>query len=158
MTEAMRDTPGARLERRARYWHWDSFPVNPDRWYEKLAGRRSPTDVLKGRSFAVTRQLRERLARHDKTCRGDADRLALYRAFRTIGIELAERGDDSYGNIGELRLEAFTSTSASTRPRPAWNQSAIGRICANCSSLRSTRSPTSRRRSHSTGSVPDKPR
>lgn len=38
-----------------------------------------------------------------------AERLALYRAFHTVGVELAERGDDSYGNIGELRREAFST-------------------------------------------------
>jgi hypothetical protein len=75
--------------------------------YEKLAGRRPATYVPKGRTFTLTCQLRERLARHDSPHRGDADRLALYRAFHTVGVELAERGDDSYGNIGELRLEAF---------------------------------------------------
>ncbi|MGQ0433135.1 MAG: hypothetical protein ACT452_12095 [Microthrixaceae bacterium] len=107
MTEDMRDTPRVQLDRRARYGHWGQFPVNPDRWHEKLAGRRSATHVSKGRSFAVTRQLRERLARYDGPRRGAADRLALYRAFHTVGVELAERGDDSYGNIGELRLDAF---------------------------------------------------
>ncbi len=44
MTDAMRDTPRARLERRARYGHWDRFPVNPDRWYDRLAGRRPQAD------------------------------------------------------------------------------------------------------------------
>jgi hypothetical protein len=107
MTEAMRNTPRARLERRARYGHWDQFPVSPSRWHEKLAGRRPATHVTKGRSFAVTRQLRERLIRLDGPRRALPDRLALYRAFLTVGVELAERGNDSYGNIGELRLEAF---------------------------------------------------
>ena len=107
MTESMRDTPRVRLERRARYGRWDQFPVSPSRWYEKLAGRRPATDVTKGRSFAVTRQLRERLARFDGPRRALGDRLALYRAFHTVGVELAERGDDSYGNIGDLRIEAF---------------------------------------------------
>lgn len=107
MTPAMRDTPSARLRRRALYGHWDRFPVNPDSWYEKLAGRRPSTHVPKGRTFALTRQLGERLARLDGPRRTEADRLALYRAFQTVGVELAERGDDSYGNIGELRLEAF---------------------------------------------------
>jgi hypothetical protein len=109
MTPAMRDTPRARLEQRARYGHWPLFPINPDRWYEQLAGRRPPTHMPKGGTFAVTRQLRERLVRHDKTCRDDSGRLALYRAFHTVGLELADRGDDSYGNIGELRLAAFTT-------------------------------------------------
>lgn len=109
MTAAMRDTPRARLERRARYGHWDHFPVNPDRWYEKLAGRRPPTFVPKGRTFSLTRQLRDRLTRYDGPRRDGADRLALYRAFHTVGVELAERGDDSYGNIGELRFDAFST-------------------------------------------------
>ena len=107
MTEAMRETPRVRLERRARHGHWHRFPVNPAGWYEKLAGRRSAAHVSKGRSFTVTRQLRERLDRHDGPRQRLADRLALYRAFHTVGLELAERADDSYGNIGELRFDAF---------------------------------------------------
>ncbi len=107
MTPAMRDTPSARLRRRALYGHWDRFPVNPDRWYEKLAGRRPATHVPKGRTFTLTRQLGERLGRLDGPRRAEADRLALYRAFHTVGVELAERGNDSYGNIGELRVDAF---------------------------------------------------
>ena len=107
MTPAMRDTPAARLDRRARVGSWDRFPINPDRWYDKLAGRRPATHVPKGRTFALTRQLGERLERFDGPRRALPDRLALYRAFHTVGIELAARGDDSYGNIGELRLDAF---------------------------------------------------
>ena len=107
MTEPMRDTPRVLLDRRALYGHWDQFPVNPDRWYEKLAGRKPAAHVSKGRSFAVCRQLGERLARYDGPHRGLADRLALYRAVHTVGVQLAEHGDDSYGNIGELRLNAF---------------------------------------------------
>jgi len=126
MTSAMHDTPSARLERRARYGHWDHFPVNPDRWYEKLAGRRPATFVPKDRTFSLTRQLRDRLARQDGPRRGGADRLALYRAFHTVGVELAERGDDSYGNIGELRLDAFSTylsidwDAAGMRPEHYW--------------------------------------
>ncbi len=107
MTPAMRDTPGARLNRRALYGHWDRFPVNPDRWYEKLSGRRPATHVPKGRTFALTRQLGERLDRLDGPRQAEPDRLALYRAFHTVGVELAVRGDDSYGNIGDLRVDAF---------------------------------------------------
>jgi hypothetical protein len=107
MTEAMRDTPRARLDRRARYGAWPAFPVNPEAWYHTLAGRGWPTGVAKGRSFTVTRQLAQRLARCDGHLRKTADRLALYRAFYTVGLELADHAEDSYGNIGELRLDAF---------------------------------------------------
>lgn len=55
----------------------------------------------------MTRRLRDRLAKLDGPRRTLPDRLALYRAFHTVGLELAHRGDDSYGVIGELRLEAF---------------------------------------------------
>lgn len=126
MTPAMRDTPSARLQRRALYGHWDRFPVNPDRWYEKLAGRRPAPYVPKGRTFALTRQLGERLARLDGPRRTQADRLAIYRAFHTVGVELAERGDDSHGTIGELRREAFRTyldidwTAAGMKPEHRW--------------------------------------
>ena len=126
MTDAMRETPGMLLDRRARYGHWDQFPVNPDRWYDKLAGSRAPTDVSKGRGFTVVRQLRERLARYDGPRRDGTDRLALHRAFHTVGVELAERGDDSYGNIGELRFDAFKTylsidwASAGIEPEHYW--------------------------------------
>jgi hypothetical protein len=109
MTTAMRETPAALLVRRARFGYWDHFPVNPNRWYDKLAGRRPATGVAKGGSFGVIERLRNRLDRLDGPRRGGADRLALYRAFHTVGLELAEDGDDSYGVIGELRFEAFST-------------------------------------------------
>jgi hypothetical protein len=109
MTPAMRDTPARRLEQRARFGYWDRFPTNPDRFYERLTGRRNDTFVPKGRSFDVTRRLRDRLDKLDGPRRKLPDRLALYRAFHTVGLELAHRGDDSYGVIGELRLDAFTT-------------------------------------------------
>lgn len=109
MTEPMHDTPARRLIHRARYGCWDRFPTNPDRFYERLAGRRTDAFVPKGKSFNVVRRLRDRLDKLDGPRRTLPDRLALYRAFHTVGVELAERGDDSYGVIGEARLDAFES-------------------------------------------------
>lgn len=106
MTEAMRDTPAAQLERRARCGHWDRFPTNPDRFHHRLTGRRS-SFVDKGGSFRVVDAHLERLRRLDGPRRALPDRLALYRAFHTVGIELAERIDDSYGVLGEARRDAF---------------------------------------------------
>lgn len=126
MTPAMRDTPRVLLARRARYGHWDRFPVSPDRWYDRLGGGRPASYVSKGDSSAAADQLRDRLARLDGAPRGLADRLALYRAFHTVGIELADRSDDSYGVIGELRLEAFRTylavdwASAGMAPEHYW--------------------------------------
>ena len=139
MTAPMRDTPRVRLNRRARYDYWDTFPVNPDRWHAELTGRRPPQFVPKGRTFAITRQLRDRLARCDVPRRDGADRLALYRAFQTVGVELAERGDDSYGNIGELRLDAFRTyltidwAATGMQPEHRWQdlcELLVSEVCA----------------------------
>ena len=109
MTPAMRHTPADNLRYRARYGHWSHFLVNPDRWYEKLAGRKPSTDVSKGRSFVVVERLSKRLANHDGPRRAGADRLALHRALQTVAVELADASDDSYGNVGEFRFDAFTT-------------------------------------------------
>jgi hypothetical protein len=106
MTDAMRDTPAARLARRARSGHWSRFPSDPHRFYVRLASRRD-NHVTKGGSFRVVDEHRRRLDRLDGPRRSIADRLALYRAFHTVGIELAERADDSYGVVGELRADAY---------------------------------------------------
>ena len=107
MTEAMRETPRVRLDRRARYGHWDQFPVSPSRWYEKLAGRRPATHVTKGRSFAVTRQLRERLTRFDGPRRAPQ-----------TGSPCTERSTPS---VSTWRSAATTptATSASCASRPS---------------------------------------
>lgn len=107
MTRPMHDTPAKQLIYRARYGYWGRFPTNPERFYERLAGRRNNSFVSKGRSFEVVRRFSDRLHGLDGPRRTLPDRLGLYRAFHTVGTELAERGDDSYGVIGELRREAF---------------------------------------------------
>ena len=109
MTAAMRDTPHVRLQQRARHGHWERFPVNPSRWYERLAGRRATTFVPTSRTHTVCGQLRDRLSRADGPRRDLADRLALYRAFHTAGLDLADRADDSYGDVGQLRVDAFAT-------------------------------------------------
>src|SRR5439155_23997921 len=43
----------------------------------------------------------------DDACPGAAERLALFRAFHTAGLELADNADDSYGMVGDLRVDAF---------------------------------------------------
>lgn len=106
MTAAMHDTPATQLERRARYGHWSRFPADPRRFHDRLTGRRD-NFVPKGASFRVVDAYRTRLDRLDGPRRTAVDRLALYRAFHTAGIELAERLDDSYGVLGELRASAF---------------------------------------------------
>ncbi|MGH9166083.1 MAG: hypothetical protein ACRDZW_11330 [Acidimicrobiales bacterium] len=62
--------------------------------------------VSKNRSFAVTARLEERL---DASCAGAAERLELFRALRTAGLELQDRADDLFGNMGQLRQEAWAT-------------------------------------------------
>ena len=107
MTEAMRRTPAVLLHERARYGSWEAFPCNPRPWFDKLRGARPVAFASKGQTFDRARRYEERLKGLDSPRRTGAERLALYRAFHTFGLEVADSSDDSYGRIGELRVEAF---------------------------------------------------
>jgi len=108
MTVAMFATPRARLERRARRGHWGSFPVDPAGFYDKFRRTVEGRDFVgERRTLTLAGQLSERLDRLATSCRGPAEELALYRAFHTAGLELADRADDSFGSLGDLRVEAF---------------------------------------------------
>lgn len=108
MTPAMLETPRVLLERRARRGHWPVFPVDPARFYEKFC-RTVEVDafISERRTLTLTGQLWERLCRLADSCRGPSDKLALYRAFHTAGLELADRADDGFGSVGDLRADAF---------------------------------------------------
>jgi hypothetical protein len=110
MTSAMRDTPRRRLQRRARTGRWPSFPASPAPWYDKFRRTVEVRDVIgERRSMRLAGQLWDRLCRHAQTCQGPADELALYRAFHTAGLELADRADDGFGCVGDLRVDALTA-------------------------------------------------
>lgn len=107
-TPAMIETPRVRLERRSRMGHWDAFPVNPERYYRSFRRNVEVKDhVSKNRSFSAVRRIEERLESLDKAGLAVGERLALYRAFHAAGLELADRADDSFGNVGEMRREAW---------------------------------------------------
>jgi hypothetical protein len=108
LTPAMIDTPRRVLQHRARHGAWPRFPADPSRFFERFRPTVIRKDgVSKGRTFSVVRALEKRLADLDGPRRSLVDRLALYRAFHTAGLELADRANDSYGNIGQLRVEAW---------------------------------------------------
>lgn len=71
--------------------------------------------VLFDRQCVRGHRARGRLARHWNAVRTPVViypigyPLGRYRAFDTFGLEVADCSDDSYGQIGELRLEAFKS-------------------------------------------------
>jgi hypothetical protein len=107
-TPAMLDTPRRRLQRRARYGHWAAFPSDPTPYFEKFRPTVERNEfVSKGKSAAIASRLERRLGELDGPRRTLPDRLALYRAFHTAGLELGDAADDSYGNIGEMRTTAW---------------------------------------------------
>lgn len=109
-TPAMLDTPRRQLERRARSGHWSSFPSDPAPFFEQFRPTVERKDfVSKGKTFAIASRLDKRLGELDGPRRTLSDRLALYRAFHTAGLELAGAADDSYGNIGAVRAAAWTT-------------------------------------------------
>ncbi|MDA8102717.1 MAG: hypothetical protein M0Z34_07115 [Nitrospiraceae bacterium] len=110
MSPAMIETPRVRLVRRSRTGHWGTFPVNPDRYYRSFRRTvEAKNHITGGASFSAVRRIAERLESLDKEELPPAERLALYRAFHTAALELADRADDSFGNIGEMRREAWYS-------------------------------------------------
>lgn len=107
-TPAMLDTPRRQLEHRARYGHWSTFPSDPAPFFEKFRPTVDRKDfVSKGKTFSIASRLEKRLSDLDGPRRSLPDRLALYRAFHTAGLEIADAADDSYGTIGEMRTEAW---------------------------------------------------
>jgi len=108
MTPAMVETPRVRLVRRARYGRWNAFPVDPERYYTSFRRHVELKDhISKYKSFTAVDRVEERLRNLDKASLTGAQRLALYRAFHTAGLELADRTDDSHGNVGQLRRDAW---------------------------------------------------
>ena len=82
--------------------------MNPERFYRSFRRNVEGKDhVSKNRSFSAVRRIEERLESLDKAGLAVGERLALYRAFHTAGLELADRADDSFGNVGEMRREAW---------------------------------------------------
>ncbi len=108
MTPAMVETPRVRLVRRARYGRWNAFPVNPGLYYKSFRRHVEVKDqISKYKSFTAVDRVEERLRSLDQPSLTAAQRLALYRAFHTAGLELADRTDDSHGNVGQLRRDAW---------------------------------------------------
>lgn len=108
MTPAMVETLRVCLVRRARYGRWGAFPVDPERSYTSFRRHIEVKDhISKYKSFTAVDRVEDRLRSLDKASLTGTQRLALYRAFHTAGLELADRADDSHGNVGQLRRDAW---------------------------------------------------
>lgn len=125
-TEPMLNTPRVRFEAQARF-RWDAFGSDPARFYECLRPiADGKSHVNKYKSFEVVDRLVSRLAELDGPRRTMVDRVSLYRAFHTAGLVLADRTDDSHGNVGEARTAAWETylsldwRSAGVEPAKYW--------------------------------------
>lgn len=108
MSGPMIETPRVRLERRGRYGWWDSFPSHPQPWYDRFRVAVEVKDfVSAGHTFKKVSTLEARLDRLDRPLLSVVERLALYRAAHSALIELMERADDSYGEIGRFREDVW---------------------------------------------------
>jgi hypothetical protein len=84
------------------------LPVSPQPFFDDLRPLvEIDRHVPKARTFGATRRLTAALRRLDTPDPPAAERIALYRALHTAGLELADRADDSYGNIGQMREAAW---------------------------------------------------
>ena len=96
------------LVRRARYDRWTAFAVDPGLYYKSFRRHvEVKSHISKDKSFTAVDRVEERLRSLDQPSLTSAQRLALYRAFQTAGLELADRADDSHGNVGQLRRDAW---------------------------------------------------
>ncbi len=103
----MVNTPRHRFEQQARFG-WDAFPSDPGRFYDRFRPvADGKSHVNKYKSFEVVDRLLKRLADLDGPRRTLVDRVSVYRAFQTAGLVLADRVDDSHGNVGEARSAAW---------------------------------------------------
>jgi hypothetical protein len=108
LTPAMVETPRVRLARRSRYGRWNALPVDPGLYHKSFRRHVEVKDqISKYKSFAAVDRVEDRLRNLDAPSLSTAHRLALYRGFHTAGLELADRTDDSHGNVGQLRVGAW---------------------------------------------------
>ncbi len=114
MTPAMRHPPSRRLQASARYGWWPDFPISPQEPHDRLVTRLRLDGRYRSDGWA-TRSLAWDLAEAAQLLEtGDgASTLAVRRAMLTIGLDLSESCDDSYGALGDVigeALEAYAGT------------------------------------------------
>jgi len=113
-TDAMRETPRRRLERRARSGYWPKFPVSPEPYAVELL---SIVEEYRYYNESQGIRLAERLdARFDKLAkrvgRNIPKSLALNRAMLFACLAAQERADDSSGEVGMVFTSAIKRYAA----------------------------------------------
>lgn len=118
MTPAMRNPPSLRLEKRARCGWWPGFPSSPREPHDRLVALlnldghcRSAATADGWATHSLAYDLAE-AARLLETGDGPAT-LAVRRAMLTIGLDLMEYCDDSYGALGDVIGEALETYAGS---------------------------------------------
>lgn len=112
MTSAMRNPPSLRLENRARSGWWPRFPSSPQQPHDQLVTLLHLDRHCRSRRAEdgwATRNLAYDLAEAAGLLEtGDGPgTLAVRRAMLTIGLDLNENCDDSYGGLGDVVGEAL---------------------------------------------------
>ena len=161
MTPAMRHPPSRRLEDRGRRGWWPQFPVSPQQPYDELVTRFRLTDLdaYSGDGWAAGELADDVADRARRPETGDPSwNLAVRRALLTIGLDLVETCDDSYGHVGDTVNDALSTTPAPTGARPTCRPRCSGPTCwRSPPCCRTTASRTAARSSCSSGPAPPTP-
>ena len=118
MTPAMRHPPSRRLEDRGRRGWWPQFPVSPQEPYDELVTRFRLTDLdaYSGDGWAAGELADDVAERARRLETGDPSwNLAVRRALLTIGLDLVESCDDSYGHVGDTVNDALLDYAGTDR-------------------------------------------
>ncbi len=109
-SEPMRHTPREWRYPSALRGSWDKFPVSPQSYAKKIGAHfKSKTFYSENASFKIARTLDGYVEEAKKLLEAGkaAEAQALLRGWMTVTIELIEKADDSFGNIGMSFDEGF---------------------------------------------------
>lgn len=109
MTQDMLYPPRVVLESLALYGRWGLYPIDPSEFYQEFRSFVQVDHIPVDRTVSLTRRMSKRLATVDSSCVMPTERLALYRAFYTAGVDAQEHADDSWGEIGRMREDAWAT-------------------------------------------------
>lgn len=102
LTPPMIYRPAVRLKARAQSGYWPRFPVSPVAYAQRLYMPVKAKPFFSGMATSgLAIRLERLIARVDKPPLPPPQRLALFRAAATVFVLAMDRGDDSYGGLGQ---------------------------------------------------------